>query len=1859
MKKLHLLLLVVCIGLICLVSCGDNNKPDEPCNHTGGTATCTAKAVCSECGEEYGEINPENHGVSSVWTNDNGKHYHACTNGCGAKLDEADCAGGAATCVAKAVCSTCNTAYGELSTTHAPAAEWTSADGKHYHECTNGCGTRLDEADCAGGAATCAEKAICSTCNTAYGELSTTHAPAAEWTSADGKHYHECTNGCGTKLDEADCDGNATCVQAAICSVCNKEHGGTAASNHAPAAEWTTADGKHYHECTNGCGTRLDEAECDGTATCVSKAVCSVCEKEHGDINMNGHNFEMLYTDDSHYEKCQNDCGTTSEPVAHTHGEWKVQTEATEEADGVLESVCICGHKITKASVKSDVLSVKGGASGIVVVIHDDGTMATALTLDALYAKYGLVGDVAMQVGSNGSSKCMDTNTASDMTDDTVNGSVVAFWRDMLATGRWKVDSHSMTHQYWGDGTNVVEDDALIAYEVIKSQEILRNMFPGQRVLTWCYPGFSAQKKVVGSSNTEAIFEKVYSENARKIIEQYYISGRSTSNGVLSVTDTQSDFESQFADTAYVSSSVWNFFPSLSLGDSSVGTAKENITKAAENGGISIMFMHNVVDVMPEDKTNKMLTSSMDAILSHLSGYVKDGAIWNTHYEDAILYIREAQSASVYTVKNDDGSLSVTLTDELDDEIYNYPLTVRISAPEGAVAVKIVQGDRVSYAKVTNGTFDADIVPDGGEAVITATDAANVPEEDTTVAPTPSSDNFNRTYTFDSEYDIYMVSSSITGKVTSSDSYELAKSQVGAKIVGANGGTLNAYKYFGAHANKATTLNAHLSIPGGTGAVAPAMVDISFDICMSYAGIFENNAWNALFQIKFSDKSPITLFMGYDNTKNQWYLGESTTDIYAYFDIGKSYNINLKFLMGDTPTLVVFADGEIIAETTNLVAENKTFNYLYFTGQTRALYDMTLDNVSFKSYDEIKEFCRHEMAEWWTTDGVSHSKSCSLCNEVILKGTCQRGCGEACITCGYNYGSSMGHSLEWTELAGGGFSASCTRCGSTISTAFKHAAAYPDNSSLTLAKDPAGSAKNVLLYTKTPNDAEKGYNTEFTVTGSALTAKKVNISFNVYVDSVAQDLINGEESSNNYRMVQLYASNFYKPFIGLDKDNPGKWIVGHLTDDEKKTVNYAEHYFDFDKWYNISMDLFLDTNTAILYVDGVKVGSYNGCSDTVEAISSLRFLGQYRCDCNIYFDAPVFTASDSTVNAGYDFEKGLEGVDYSVTHENCVVTPTVDPDDENNTAIKFDRTEKSGSVVFNLPSVETAAEAVTLGFRIRVGGETSNGAELRIMLSNNNATTPYMASIIKKAGYFEIGCRTSATEQVNVKETISSEKFALDSWYDVTITLHISCCECFYAEWTLVGADGVEHKAYSQLYARQDGDETKPETTVSHVRFWAVGNNTVQHHYIDDVTVRAGGEGAANGHHPISKEYTTKDGYHYKTCACCDIIFGYTECSKSDSSALVTNAESKTHYYTCDLCHVTKFDETGCTVNEPTCALDATCSVCKHLYEVAIPHTFEGEVTYNGDATATKEGTVTGFCSVCNGTVTGILWGSSQLIKDANKDVTVSVIGDSITSYEDVSNGDAASTSNSTISGNGTGWYGNNKKPTLAVDRSRTWWQLSIDALGGSLLVNNSVSGGCILTKDENVGAYNTRALQLHDDTGDNAGEEPDIIIVYLGTNDVNVHSTNIGSASDIDLSNVAALREKAEAELTVLESYAIMLDNIKTTYENAEIYCLNVLKCRTYFTNETKSKALSDFNAGVAALAEGFGAKYVDICEGTGINEENMESYIPIYDDDSSDNNYHPNAAGMQLIADCVIETVLANTKYMPDTSEFLALIK
>ena len=81
--------------------------------HTGGTATCTKKAVCEFCGEEYGECAPHNYG--DKYESDGTYHWKKCQNeGCDATTEKEAHKGGEATTTKRAVCEVCGAEYGGL-----------------------------------------------------------------------------------------------------------------------------------------------------------------------------------------------------------------------------------------------------------------------------------------------------------------------------------------------------------------------------------------------------------------------------------------------------------------------------------------------------------------------------------------------------------------------------------------------------------------------------------------------------------------------------------------------------------------------------------------------------------------------------------------------------------------------------------------------------------------------------------------------------------------------------------------------------------------------------------------------------------------------------------------------------------------------------------------------------------------------------------------------------------------------------------------------------------------------------------------------------------------------------------------------------------------------------------------------------------------------------------------------------------------------------------------------------------------------------------------------------------------------------------------------------------------------------------------------------------------------------------------------------------------------------------------------------------------------------------------------------------------------------------------------------------------
>lgn len=199
-------------------SCGYKTEWE---NHTGGTATCTAKAVCSVCGESYGELAA--HVADSNYKYNGEGHWTACAT-CGTPMSNQEAhTGGTADCQHKAVCDVCGQPYGELDASiHTGGIRWAQTAETHqafYLCCGAAAGAEAnhswnDESVCTecgygcahtGGTATCTALAVCDICGHTYGDLL---PHDYRWvidqeatTEATGLKHEECT-ACGDKRSE-------------------------------------------------------------------------------------------------------------------------------------------------------------------------------------------------------------------------------------------------------------------------------------------------------------------------------------------------------------------------------------------------------------------------------------------------------------------------------------------------------------------------------------------------------------------------------------------------------------------------------------------------------------------------------------------------------------------------------------------------------------------------------------------------------------------------------------------------------------------------------------------------------------------------------------------------------------------------------------------------------------------------------------------------------------------------------------------------------------------------------------------------------------------------------------------------------------------------------------------------------------------------------------------------------------------------------------------------------------------------------------------------------------------------------------------------------------------------------------------------------------------------------------------------------------------------------------------------------------------------------------------------------------------------------------------------------------------------
>ena len=278
---------------------------------------------------------------------------HLCDYGCGAVMencvpnaDDGDCTtdiicsicgaittegaashiGGNATCTEKAVCSTCHQAYGNIGDHSYDMSAWgyKGTDG-HAHVCTvKGCNEHDEiKAHTPNIPAATEESAqYCTTCQYQMAaQLNHTHSPATEWTSNATHHWKAC-GGCDEHLEEAphSYDPNNACDT--TCEVCNAVR----EVSHDFTGEWEKDASGHWHVCTkNGCSvtdTKQNHVSA-GAATETDPEVCSICGWQIAPaLGHTTHTPEAEWqkNETHHWHECAGCDGQELDKAAHNDG---------------------------------------------------------------------------------------------------------------------------------------------------------------------------------------------------------------------------------------------------------------------------------------------------------------------------------------------------------------------------------------------------------------------------------------------------------------------------------------------------------------------------------------------------------------------------------------------------------------------------------------------------------------------------------------------------------------------------------------------------------------------------------------------------------------------------------------------------------------------------------------------------------------------------------------------------------------------------------------------------------------------------------------------------------------------------------------------------------------------------------------------------------------------------------------------------------------------------------------------------------------------------------------------------------------------------------------------------------------------------------------------------------------------------------------------------------------------------------------------------------------------------------------------------------------------------------------------------
>ncbi|MEQ8581522.1 MAG: polysaccharide deacetylase family protein [Marinoscillum sp.] len=288
-----------------------------------------------------------------------------------------------------------------------------------------------------------------------------------------------------------------------------------------------------------------------------------------------------------------------------------------------------------------------------------------------------------------------------------------------------EVASHTISHPSL-PSISVEEQET----QLQQSQSTIRSNVPNAEVLTIAYPNCN-----IGDLAT---------------IEKYYIAGRICSGQIIPAKP--GDY---YRLSAMIVGSQG--------GVNSASAFQTKVESAKSSGGWAVFLIHGIDnDGGYSPVSSAVLSDHVDFMNANSDDY------WVGTFAEVVKYIKERESVSIAESSITDDSLKVTISDDLDDALYNQAISVRRKLPSNwRTASVYIDGEAIqSHIQSENGisyvVFDA--VPDHGIITIgSASGAAQVlsahDEAKITFHPNPFRDRIRVSFPGAFRYTVY----SLTG----------------------------------------------------------------------------------------------------------------------------------------------------------------------------------------------------------------------------------------------------------------------------------------------------------------------------------------------------------------------------------------------------------------------------------------------------------------------------------------------------------------------------------------------------------------------------------------------------------------------------------------------------------------------------------------------------------------------------------------------------------------------------------------------------------------------------------------------------------------------------------------------------------------------------------------------------------------------------------------------------------------------------------------------------------------------------------------------------------------------------------------